>query len=298
MPRPFLPAVAGQSLANLRPALYKRGMNGDPNKWFGQSLDTLTYNRNQRVWSILVTIFGDLARTPGDRISGAVLSRLTEPMGIKPEAMRVALHRLRGDGWLTSERVGRASHYSLTASGLEQSDAASPRIYGSDPAPSEQWHVVVAEPARGTARSGADKSWRARGYIIAAPGCYLGQGPAPADLENHLVLTGTLSDIPLWLRATMAPEETAQAYRDLETALDGFFDIMQGAPTPSPLQAAILRVVIVHNWRRALLAHPPLPAAFFPSDWRGFTCRDKVMAALDMLPQPNLQSLEDTAAAA
>ena len=93
----------------------------------------------------------------------------------------------------------------------------------------------------------------------------------------------------------MAPEEIAEAYRDLEAALDCFFDIIQDAPKPSALQAAILRVVIVHNWRRALLAHPPLPATFFPANWRGFACRDKVMTALDMLPQPGLQSLEDSA---
>ena len=99
-------------------------MQEDLQPLFTESVKVLTYNRNQRVWSIIVSLFGDLAQRPGDRISGSVLSRITEPMGIKPEAMRVALHRLRSDGWILSEREGRTSRYCLTESGLSQSRAA------------------------------------------------------------------------------------------------------------------------------------------------------------------------------
>ena len=267
--------------------------------WFDESLEILTYNRNQMVWSILVTIFGDLARRPGDQISGALLSRLTDPMGIKPEAMRVALHRLRNDGWITSERQGRTSRYSLTSHGLTESDAASPRIYARTTENEDgPWHLLIAEPATAAQRSEADKLWRGRGYTVVAPGTYLGRGIPPADTTEFLVMNGTPAHVPAWLREKIGGPDLAEAYRALENALDRALPLIRSARRIDPLEAAILRVVIVHNWRRALLAHPDLPAMFFPEDWRGPTCRDKVMQALDVLTRPSPETLEDAVRAA
>ena len=44
-----------------------------------------------RVWSFIVTIFGDLARHDDRYISSRTLNRLTAEIGVKPEATRVAL---------------------------------------------------------------------------------------------------------------------------------------------------------------------------------------------------------------
>ncbi len=276
-------------------AKYNPSMRDCSETWFDKSLEILTYNRNQMVWSILVTIFGDLARRPGDRISGSLLSRLTEPMGIKPEAVRVALHRLRNDGWITSERQGRTSRYSLTAHGLSESDAASPRIYA-ETAPDPDatpWHLLLGEPAPASQRGEADKVWRGRGYVPIAPGAYLGRGTAHPDSAAFLIMEGTPRHVPAWLRDKIGPPELAAAYRALENALDSALPRINGAARKTPVETAILRVVIVHNWRRALLAHPDLPAMFFPPDWRGIACREKVMSALAALPRPSLESLEE-----
>ncbi|TNF22119.1 MAG: PaaX family transcriptional regulator, partial [Rhodobacteraceae bacterium] len=74
----------------------------------------LTRDQAPRVWSLLISVFGDLAQDPGARISGLLLRHMTERIGIKPEAMRVAIHRLRKDGWIDSQRHGRTSVYFLT----------------------------------------------------------------------------------------------------------------------------------------------------------------------------------------
>ena len=62
---------------------------------FEASIAQLTDLQNLRVWSIIVSLFGDLAQKTGDQISGTTLTQIITPMGIKPEAIRVALHRLR-----------------------------------------------------------------------------------------------------------------------------------------------------------------------------------------------------------
>jgi phenylacetic acid degradation operon negative regulatory protein len=99
-------------------------------KPLSDAVEALATLKNQRVWSLLVTVFGDLAQNDGDVIEGPVLSVLMSDIGIKAEATRVALHRLRNDGWINSVKSGRNSLHSLTASGRQESSAASPRIYG------------------------------------------------------------------------------------------------------------------------------------------------------------------------
>ena len=98
-------------------------------KPLSDAASALTALGSQRVWSLLVTVFGDLAQNEGDVIDGPVLSLLMADIGIKPEATRVALHRLRNDEWIVSTKQGRTSQHSLTARGRRESAAANPRIY-------------------------------------------------------------------------------------------------------------------------------------------------------------------------
>jgi len=62
---------------------------------FNRCIEILAAGDRNRVWSLVVTIFGDLAQGTGDTLSMQTLARITEPLGVKPEALRVALHRLK-----------------------------------------------------------------------------------------------------------------------------------------------------------------------------------------------------------
>ena len=62
---------------------------------FQKTIDALGGDDMPRVWSLIVTVFGDLAQRNGDEIAGPVLGEILAPVGVRPEAMRVALHRLR-----------------------------------------------------------------------------------------------------------------------------------------------------------------------------------------------------------
>ncbi|TNF17581.1 MAG: PaaX family transcriptional regulator, partial [Rhodobacteraceae bacterium] len=62
----------------------------------------------------MISVFGVLAQDESARIIGPLLRLLTERIGITPAAMRVAIHRLRKDGWIDSQRHGRTSVYFLT----------------------------------------------------------------------------------------------------------------------------------------------------------------------------------------
>ncbi|MGB3555522.1 MAG: hypothetical protein WBA25_12880, partial [Jannaschia sp.] len=104
----------------------------------------LTNGETQRVWSVVITVFGDLARAEGKEIGSPVLHALGAGMGLRPEAIRTALHRLRKEGWLDGRRQGRHGYYTLTEWGRAQSDTASPRIYG--PQAADRAFLVVDGP--------------------------------------------------------------------------------------------------------------------------------------------------------
>ena len=60
-----------------------------------------------RVWSLVVTVFGDAVQHRGGRIATLRLQHLLERVGVEAGALRTALSRLTSDGWVVRDREGR-----------------------------------------------------------------------------------------------------------------------------------------------------------------------------------------------
>lgn len=262
---------------------------------FNRAIATLTRGGPHRVWSLIVTVFGDLAQGEGQDIAGPTLSRILAPMGVKAEAQRVALHRLRKDDWIDSRRDGRFSRHFLTAKGRAASAAAARRIYAAEPSSSpERWHLALAGPEPDQALSDLAKT----GAAIAVDGrMLLGPGRAPAaayGLKDALVLEAdALSDPPEWLQAAFCPPDLVAAYGDLAAQLAELDSLTETwpAPGPDPLETAALRVLIVHDWRRLVLRRPDLPPNFFPAAAPIAACRAHVARLLARFPRPDLAAI-------
>ncbi len=262
-------------------------MNEQQNPWFDTTVQQLNDPQNQRVWSVIVSLFGDLAQDKGAQISGSALTRIITPMGIKPEAIRVALHRLRKDGWIESARAGRASIHYLTEYGRNQSAAVTPRIYGRSAAAPGDWHVLIAEDGSGQAT--LDEALLLPNYVAVNRTTTLGHGPIPHNLDDILAAKVSSIAVPSWLKKRLFPLQLCEACQELQQ------DLEQIAPPPTrltPAQTGTLRTLIVHRWRRVVLRHPDLPSGFHPENWTGETCRTLVFALLDKLPRPDLAEFD------
>lgn len=237
-----------------------------------------------RLWSMLVTIFGDLACAPQDRVDGPLLTRLTAGMELKPQAVRVALHRLRNDGWITSEKNGRTASYALTASGRAQSQTASQRIYAPPAKDDAGWCLAL------TAASDAAQKHHmaAAGFVQLMPRVFCGAATAQAP-GDAMMFDGAAA--PGWLRDQLIPQDLTQAYAELHVALQRVSDDLQGRPLETALDRAVLRCLIVHHWRRLMLRHPDLPQSLMGADWPGHLCHAQVASLLVLLPRPPLSSL-------
>lgn len=243
----------------------------------------VTYDKTPRVWSLLVTVFGELAQDYDARISGSLLRHLSEHIGIKPEAMRVALHRLRKDGWIDSERTGRTSDYFLTPWGREQSIAASPRIYAKGPAATDAW-LVTFNPGQPAQDEDAQGAWISSNLLVTSV------RPDKDDVvATELHIHDTLPD---WVTRKVCDPARAELSREFLTALDVLQASLGAASDLTPIQTAALRVLLVHGWRRIILKAPVLPDHVFPHGWRGSECRAKTFSLLDQLPKQDLAHLE------
>ncbi len=234
----------------------------------------VTFGTTPRVWSLLVTVFGELAQDADAQISGSLLRNLSEHIGIKPEAMRVALHRLRKDGWIDSERTGRTSDYFLTPWGRAQSIAASPRIYAKGAAAPEAW-LVVFNPGQPAPDDHASGAWVSSNILVTS---------APPDTDNVISKKLDMADrLPEWVTSKVCDPTTVKLSQDFLSALDAVQGLLGKTPDLTPMQTAALRILLVHGWRRIVLKAPMLPDHVFPDGWRGTECRTRTSSLLDQL---------------
>lgn len=261
-----------------------------PPRAYSQLVDDLHGFGGGRVWSLMVSLFGDLAQHKGAGIDGPVLSALMAEMRVKPEAVRVALHRLRNDGWIVSEKTGRTRRHSLTPTSRKESIAASARIYAAPGEGPSGWRMVMLEsPDRTTPEKMAK-----RGFVPIQPRLYIGSDAAKPP-KHALLLVGRT--VPDWLRDQLAPTLSAGDY-------DTLFQILSRTgprldiETLDPLHYAVLRCLIVHNWRRLVLRHPALPAAVLPRNWAGYRCHLLVHDLLTRLPCPSPETIRPAETAA
>ena len=236
-----------------------------------------------RTWSMIVTIMGDLLASPTDRISGRALAHLTGRMGISEQALRVAIHRLKKDGWIEAQREGRGSSYYLTPGARQRTEEARPRIYGSAPPNPGPAHLMILPPD-----SVPDAS--APGVTL-MPRCVLVAG-APADAQDHLCLPLGAAPLPDWLQdQIIAPELCSErdALEQLSTDLSACLPALQ----PDRWAA---RLVLLHHWRRIVLRLPELAESLAPENGPSARSRAAIHAMLRQLPAPSLQQLTESLA--
>ncbi len=261
--------------------------------WFETSVTQLTSVGTQRVWSVLVTIFGDLAQEESDQISGSLISTITGLSGIKAEATRVALHRLRKEGWIESIRTGRNSVHRLTEYGRQQTLAAVPLIYAQKSAGADAWHIVVADSSDAL-REELSKLTTNGQYTLINSVTAVSPGVPPSGTKHLIVLPGDCGSVPTWLKEYCGPQQLNDAYGTLLKAVETVRASLPRPDETDAIKTAVLRVLVVHNWRRIVLRHPLLPAKLLPKDWKGFACRDAVSQILVALPRPSLRDLESS----
>ncbi len=252
-----------------------------------------------RAKALIATIFGDALLPIGGGIWLKDLIRLTRPFGVSERLARTAVFRLKADGWLDAERVGRESFYRLTEHGLHSFLFAAQRIYA---LPETQWDgrwsVAILSPDMAPARR--ERLVKAAGWTgFATAGRHLlihpsaRQSTALRSIVSDLDLAGEvlllegqdLSALPparvgRLVARFWALESLAGLYREFVARFRPHLQALgRRSGEIGGQQAFVLRTLLIHEYRRILLKDPALPLALLPEDWPG---REAALLARDL----------------
>lgn len=250
--------------------------------------------RPLRGGSLLVTILGDAIAPRGGTIALASLIKLAMPFGLTERLVRTSIGRLASEQWVSFERSGRASFYSLTAHGRARFAEATERIYGAPPQDWDGlWTLVIVPPSLKKLRDDLRAELLWLGFGQTTPGVFAHptykESTIRARLEELessgqlIVMQGSI------LSQTASANLVAMGWDlgDLARRYKRFIDMF--SPVAAALNSAgnapvggdiafILRTLLLHEYRKIHLRDPLLPAALLPADWAGNDaqqlCRD------------------------
>jgi phenylacetic acid degradation operon negative regulatory protein len=230
--------------------------------------------------SLVCLAFGAAQVQPGESVAGPVLFRLLADLGVSGSAARSLLLRLRREGWLTSQRVGRQARYRLAPILFASQDRVERQLRGDRPAWKGSFSgVLYTVPERH--RSFRDRLRRSAlllGYVTLRPGLVL----ATTDRYDELVavlpaqpagsqllrtkLTFSAADSRRLATELWNLDHVAVTYwRTLAEFDDRVADVLRQPPTgPAALRAFAAAVLPLY---RAGSADPDLPAELLPADW-------------------------------
>ncbi|MDJ0822769.1 MAG: PaaX family transcriptional regulator C-terminal domain-containing protein [Paracoccaceae bacterium] len=218
-------------------------------------IQTLHADGRLRVWSLVITVFGDSVLHRGGQIAAVRLSRLLGRIGVENGAMRTALSRLARDGWVVGTRDGRTSRYGLTPQGLAQFGPATARIYAAPRAgPVQRWTFHTDPNIVGLAVAG--------GWL----------NPGQPGVEGFSVV------------GRLGPDSRAEVWQGIDpehkTALTRLASDLTALASDNmdTLTALAARTLLIHRWRRLVLRWPEVPVELMPE---GFHPADLHRAVAD-----------------
>ena len=259
-------------------------------------IDQFRRLRRIQASSLIITVFGDAVLPRGGRIWLGSLIRLLEPLDLNDRLIRTSVFRLVKDTWLGAETVGRRSNYALTPSGRTRFEKASRQIYSSRPPVwDRRWRMILQINDIDTRQKEQLRRtlfWK--GFGVVAGNCFIHPS---ADLSEALdallaeglgsVLSDLLPMVAADFRSTLAASDADLVERawDLTTLASDYsafcatyqpvLDQLRASPLHEDAgeQAFLLRILLIHDYRRLLLRDPELPEVLLPAEWSGHSAR-------------------------
>jgi phenylacetic acid degradation operon negative regulatory protein len=259
----------------------------EPSRRIQHLVEDLPCRLRPRAKSLLMTIWGDMIAPHGGAVWLGSLIRLAAPLGLNERLVRTGVHRLVRDGWLTSTQIGRRSYYSVTEFGRRgMQDDAHRRIYAAARAPwNGNWQLVLTGLGAIDAptRERLKRELRWLGYGVVAPGVFahpgadaeaLGRLLARLDVADRVQVmnAAAVGDHDL-LRASWDLDGLAAAYRRFLDHFRPVWQALEAAPRLDPRHCFIVRLMLIHEFRRVILRDPELPDELLPADWAGAAAR-------------------------
>ena len=256
-------------------------------------IDEFSQQKRVHANSLIISVFGDMVVPRGGRIW---LGRLLEPLGLNERLVRTSVFRLAKEEWLRTEALGRRSDYLLTPHGQRRFDEASRHIYASyAPLWDRRWRLILGVgQLEQKDRDALRRALFWQGFGALGSDCFVhpstdlsaafdalvaeGLGQLIGGLMPLLAadsrLGGTASNADLVARAWNLSELSDAYAQFVATYMPALAELRRDRSAEiDEEEAFLMRLLLIHDYRRLLLRDPELPDVLVPAGWPGQTAR-------------------------
>ena len=261
-------------------------------------LDKFRRQDRMQAGSLIISLFGDAIYPRGGGAWLGCLIQLLSPLGINERLVRTAMYRLVKEGWLITQTHGRRTDYMLSTDGIQRIKQASKAIYAmASPPWDHQWRLLMLDASiTNTNKERLRKALTWQGFgqwqsqVFVHPGVDLPvaleslEREGLGHLQKHLwpltaqVLTQTGLSNKQIAATAWDLTQLARSYRLFVKTYQCLIDEWSEVPTADThLQnenAFLLRLLLIHDYRRLLLRDPGLPLSLLPDNWPGQQARE------------------------
>ena len=280
-----------------------------------ERIDAFCRQRRVQASSLIVTIFGDAVLPRGGRVWLGSLIQLLEPMQLNERLVRTSVFRLVKDGWLSAETVGRRANYALTPWGRRRFEEASSQIYAARaPVWDKRWRMMLVVGELSTRqREQLRRTLFWKGFGLIGPNCFIHPGVQLGEVIDALSAEGLQALLPQLVpmmaedfQSTHAASDAdlvtrawdlsalGQSYAEFVAMYAPILAHAQAASVTDDEQAFLLRMLLIHDYRRLLLRDPELPDALLPKDWSGRQARVLCKELYKQIEAASERSLDKT----
>lgn len=228
--------------------------------------------------ALLFTVLGIFVLPESRAVWTSTFIDVLGRLGVEEKASRQALMRTGADGWLTRQRQGRRTLWTLSPHAVRLLTEGAERIYGFTGAQQEwdgRWLLVLARAPESERSSRhllrTRLAWAGLGSP--APGVWISTHPDRApEAERVLSEAGVRDDAQIFVAEyrgggrLSAMVRQAWDLQEIEGHYEEFLAEFADQPSDDPLAGL---VQLVHAWRRFPFTDPALPRELLPDQWSG-----------------------------
>jgi len=236
--------------------------------------------------SLIITFFGDTVFPYGGTIWLGSLVKFMEEFEISEKLTRTSIFRLTKEGWLSSKKFGRESYYSLSDLAIDRFIKAHYSVYAYDELENDKdWIVILTNTVEVTKELELSKILKKEGFANPSKHTYIHPQYKMEYIQDILLHNKLQNDVLLIKGPIHMPmtkdvikdmtntywnlKDVEERYQEFITKFRKVFSLKTPIDQFTPKQCFMLRILLIHEYRRALLFDPKLGNDLVPIDWLG-----------------------------
>jgi len=243
--------------------------------------------------TLIVTIFGDVVSQHGKWIWLGSLINSLRPFGYSERLVRTSVYRLVKDDWLQVKKIGRKSYYQLTTSAINHYKKAARRIYSKSILSSDnRWLILFPSFVEETKMSELKRQLKWLGFSALSSGAFAHPCFDQESIEETIQELDIVDSVIIFSGKTIDGnsanvlkklvyqkwnlDSLQQAYNSFIDTYTPIFDFLNETVANNRHrsnlneQHFLLRVLLIHEYRRILLQDHELPSDMLPKNWSGY----------------------------